>query len=83
VEILKSTKKDFIEAIKNFHRVYYSVDDLMELHHAAEHLFNLAEIETTVCPTGRNQEIMEMASRGEAPPEDCVRAWDAATGGKF
>lgn len=74
-----TTKKDFIEAIKNFHRIYYGVEELMQLHHAAEHLFNLAEINTTICPKGRNAEIKEMAERGEPPPEDCLKAWDAAS----
>lgn len=73
------------EAIKNFHKIYYSIEDitnhndLMMLHHAVEHLFDAAEIKSTVCPPGRNDEIISMAKENKDPPKDCIGAWTRAT----
>lgn len=67
-------------AILNFHRIYYGMENTPEgwgeLHHAAEHLFNAAEITSSCSPPGVNDGFISAAQRGEAPPKELEAAWD-------
>lgn len=75
------TKEDELRnAIRIFHRVYYSVEGgrigALQLHHAAEYLFDAAEITSSVCPDGKNIKFWKDALDGKPPSEELKAAWD-------
>lgn len=81
-------KETMKEAIENLHHVYYSIDpfesreSFMQLHHALEHCFNAAEIDSThTAYNGRNAELFEMAAEGKPAPVDAIESWDLAERG--
>lgn len=73
-------KEEIIEVIKNFHRVYYSIDDndagRRALHHAACHLFDAAEITSSICADGENEALIARAKSGLPPTEALEKVWE-------
>lgn len=74
------SKSEMMKAIKEFHRVYYEYEEgrdwLMHLHHAAEDLFNAAEINISICSPGANEPFLEDAAKGLEPAKELKSAWD-------
>ncbi len=73
-------KKEMRDAIINFHKVYYAGDGsreaFLELHHAAEHLFDAAEITISISPNGANQKFIADAVQKKKPAKALENAWE-------
>jgi len=78
------TKEELMRsAIQNFHRVYYEIERLdnfgmAKLHHAAEHLFDAAEIESSVCEDGTNERLLKAKINQDIDfiPRELFEAWN-------
>lgn len=74
---METKEQEMCAAIRNFHKIYYREDaHPLDIHHAAEHLFDAAGITISISPTGANLGYFQDAVEKKEPAPELKKAWE-------